>query len=118
MMYALPEGPYVKVGDHAPGEVTTASTRGFEVSPAARERAVSYVREWLPGLDPVPRAEQTCLYTWAPGEDFVVDRHGPFVVCSPCSGHGAKFAPLIGELAADLVEGGRPIARFALPRSA
>jgi glycine/D-amino acid oxidase-like deaminating enzyme len=118
MMYALPEGPYVKVGDHAPGEVTTATTRDFDVRPAARERAISYVREWLPGLDPEPRAEQTCLYTWAPGEDFVLDRHGPFVVCSPCSGHGAKFAPLIGELAADLVEGGRPIARFALGAAA
>jgi sarcosine oxidase len=27
------------------------------------------------------------------------------VVCSPCSGHGAKFAPLVGELVADLVTG-------------
>jgi glycine/D-amino acid oxidase-like deaminating enzyme len=27
------------------------------------------------------------------------------VIASPCSGHGAKFAPLIGELAADLATG-------------
>jgi sarcosine oxidase len=50
----------------------------------------------------------------APAEDFVLDRHGPFVVCSACSGHGAKFAPLIGELTTDLVEGAAPIARFAI----
>ncbi len=38
---------------------------------------------------------------------------GPFVVCSPCSGHGAKFAPLVGEVAADLACGGAsPDRRF------
>ncbi len=113
-MYALPEGPLVKVGEHTNGTVTTADDRDFTVDPSARERAVAYVRAWLPGLDPVPRSETTCLYTRTPDEDFVLDRRGPLVVCSPCSGHGAKFAPLIGELAADLVEGAAPIPRFAL----
>lgn len=113
-MYALPEGPLVKVGDHVDGTVTTADARDFTVPPEARERAEAYVRAWLPGLDPVPRSETTCLYTRAPGEDFIVDRHGPIVVCSPCSGHGAKFAPAIGELVTDLVEGAEPVARFAL----
>jgi sarcosine oxidase len=35
------------------------------------------------------------------------------VVASPCSGHGAKFSPLVGSLVADLVQGGRPHPRFA-----
>ncbi|MCW2944704.1 MAG: Sarcosine oxidase [Actinoallomurus sp.] len=113
-MYALPEGPYVKVGEHVNGTVTTADTRDFTVDPAARDRAVAYVRSRLPGLDPVPRSELTCLYTSTPSEDFVLDRHGPLVVCSACSGHGAKFTPLLGELAADLVDGRPPIGRFAL----
>jgi hypothetical protein len=43
------------------------------------------------------------------------DREGPFVVCSPCSGHGAKFAPLVGQIAADLAcDGDRPDPRFTL----
>lgn len=113
-IYALPEGPWVKLGEHLGSTVTTAEARDFTVDPEARERALAYVREWLPGLDPAPRSEVTCLYTWAPGEDFVLDRHGPIVVCSPCSGHGAKFAPLIGELVTDLLEGAPPIDRFAL----
>jgi monomeric sarcosine oxidase len=113
-MYALPEGPLFKVGEHVNGTVTTAEGRDFTVPPEARDRILAYVREWLPGLDPEPRSETTCLYTRTPDEDFVLDRRGPIVVCSPCSGHGAKFAPLIGELAADLVEGGAPIPRFAL----
>jgi glycine/D-amino acid oxidase-like deaminating enzyme len=113
-MYALPEGPLLKVGEHVNGTVTTADDRDFTVDPQARERALAYVREWLPGLDPALRSETTCLYTWAPGEDFILDRSGSIVVCSPCSGHGAKFAPLVGELVTDLVEGGDPIARFAI----
>ncbi|MFJ6658412.1 hypothetical protein ACIQNG_18895 [Streptomyces sp. NPDC091377] len=48
-----------------------------------------------------------------PERGFLLDRAGPFVVCSPCSGHGAKFAPLIGELTTDLVTGaGGPPAPF------
>jgi monomeric sarcosine oxidase len=113
-VYGLPEGPLFKVGEHIDGTVTTADSRDFTVAADARERVLAYVREWLPGLDPQPRSETTCLYTRTPGEDFVIDRRGPIVVCSPCSGHGAKFAPLVGELATDLVEGGAPVPRFAL----
>jgi sarcosine oxidase len=94
-----------KVGEHDAGRATTASTRSGVVDPAARASIVAYVKEWLPGLNPTPRSESTCLYTETPSEDFLIDRVGRLVVCSPCSGHGAKFAPLVGELVADLVTG-------------
>jgi sarcosine oxidase len=94
-----------KVAEHVGGKFTTADERDGVVNPIARERVTEYVRRWLPGLDPMPRGEATCLYTETPSEDFVLDRVGDLVVCSPCSGHGAKFAPLIGELTADLVTG-------------
>ncbi|MBB4933412.1 sarcosine oxidase [Lipingzhangella halophila] len=90
------------------GEPTAPGDRSGVVSPAARDRVTDYVREWLPGLAPTPFNEATCLYTSTSGADFVLDRTGPVVVCSPCSGHGAKFAPLIGEVAADLADGGQP----------
>ena len=55
-------------------------------------------------------------------EDFVLDRAttrgGSVVIASPCSGHGAKFAPLVGVLVADLVEGAAPHPRFAFRGSA
>jgi sarcosine oxidase len=35
----------------------------------------------------------------------VLDRVGPIVVASPCSGHGFKFAPLFGRALADLATG-------------
>lgn len=96
-----------KVAEHfaAANPATTAEHRSGVVDPAARARIVDHVRRWLPGLDPDPFAESTCLYTSTASEDFVLDRVGPVVVCSPCSGHGAKFAPLIGELVVEVVTG-------------
>jgi sarcosine oxidase len=94
-----------KIGEHDSGKPTTAGDRDGLVDAAVRASVVRYVKRWLPGLDPTPRNEATCLYTETPSEDFIVDRVGDLVVCSPCSGHGAKFAPLIGELVADLVTG-------------
>lgn len=105
-----------KVAEHDAAEYdTTARTRSGAVDPAGRRRVVEYVQEWLPGLVPEPFAEATCLYTSTANEDFLLDRVGPIVLCSPCSGHGAKFAPLIGELTADLITGtGTPERRFTL----
>jgi sarcosine oxidase len=64
---------------------------------------------------------ETCLYTRTPDEDFILDRVGPLVVASPCSGHGFKFTPLIGEVLADLVTGEAPeipLERFRADRPA
>jgi sarcosine oxidase len=91
-----------KVGLHDWGPETTADARDGRVDPRGVAALVEYVTRWLPGLDPAARAQTTCLYTSTPSEDFLLDRVGPLVVCSPCSGHGAKFTPLVGELAAAL----------------
>ena len=121
-IYGMPSGrdggaaPAVKVARYDGGPVTSASARDGVIDPVARDSVIEYVRERLPGLDPEPVAEASCLFTFAPNDDFILDRHGPYVVVSPCSGHGAKFAPLVGELAADLVEGRRVELRFRLRR--
>jgi sarcosine oxidase len=70
-----------------------------------RDRMVDYAERFLPGLVPEPYAETTCLFTNTPNEDFVIDEVDGLVVVSACSGHGAKFAPLLGEFAADLATG-------------
>ena len=101
----------VKLGEHGNGVVTTGDDRDGIVSPAARDRVTRFVRERLPGLDDKPVGELTCLYTATVNEDFILDRQGPLVISSACSGHGAKFAPLTGELVADLVCSGSPADR-------
>lgn len=123
-LYGQPSGsdgglfPAVKVAEHDRGTPTTARTRDGVVDPSSRTRVSGFVRDRLPGLEPDPVAETTCLYTTTPDEDFVLDRHGPLVIVSPCSGHGAKFAPLIGAMAADLATGrAEPRPRFRLDRT-
>ena len=109
-------GEGVKLAEHHAGPEVDASTRDGMVDPGSRERIVQFVEHWMPGLLPIPATETTCLYTTSPTEDFVLDRVGPVVVASPCSGHGFKFAPLVGGIIADLVDGADGPARFQLPR--
>jgi sarcosine oxidase len=110
-VYGLPGGRDAgfagqKVAEYNGGRLLpTAAEQTGEVDPANRRRVVDYVSRFLPGLDPEPYAETTCLFTNTPGEDFIIDRVDHLTILSPCSGHGAKFAPLIGQWAADLATG-------------
>ena len=61
-------------------------------------------------------ALKTCLFTNSPDEHFIVDLHPDFSnvsIAAGFSGHGFKFASVMGEILADLaLEGG--CARFDL----
>jgi monomeric sarcosine oxidase len=101
-VYALfTPGRLLKVGLHH---------AGHEADPDAEEppnpELVRGEAQWAAerfGLrDPQPVRSETCLYTTTPDESFVLERRGRVVVGSPCSGHGFKFAPAIGERLADL----------------
>jgi sarcosine oxidase len=67
-------------------------------------------------------AAKTCHDTPAPDRDFIIDRlpGAPnIIVASPCSGHGFKVAPVIGEILADLATAGaaqHDVSRFRLAR--
>jgi sarcosine oxidase len=62
-------------------------------------------RRVLPGLAPEPVTTERCVYDNSPDGDFVVDRFGRVVIGAGTSGHGFKFAPLLGEVLADLATG-------------
>ena len=109
--YGLPGGrdaDYLgqKVAEYEGGRVMRgASEQDGVVDGANRERVIAYVKKFLPGLVPEPYAETTCLFTSTPSEDFILDEIAGITIMSPCSGHGAKFAPLLGEMAADISTG-------------
>jgi sarcosine oxidase len=109
--YGLPGGRDAgfagqKVAEYNGGKlIPSASEQTGTVDPHNRLRVTDYVRTYLPGLDPEPYAETTCLFTNTSDEDFIIDRVDGITILSPCSGHGAKFAPLIGQWAADLATG-------------
>ncbi|WP_407710417.1 FAD-dependent oxidoreductase [Arthrobacter nitrophenolicus] len=109
--YGLPGGRDAgfrgqKVAEYNGGKILpSAADQDGRISPDNRRRVIDYVAQYLPGLAPEPYAETTCLFTNTPTEDFILDRADGITILSPCSGHGAKFAPLIGQLAADLATG-------------
>ena len=77
---------------------------------AYREILRGYLRNHIPALAgaPIDLAE-TCLYTVAADEHFLVDflpGRSDVIVASPCSGHGFKFSCLIGQVLADMATGG------------
>ncbi|MDQ4065455.1 MAG: FAD-dependent oxidoreductase, partial [Actinomycetota bacterium] len=103
-VYALADpGHGIKVGEHIAGPRTDADEEGAPNLESV-ERLSAWVTERFPTADPQPWHAETCIYTNTPDEHFVLQRHGSIVVGSPCSGHGFKFAPLIGERLADLVD--------------
>lgn len=101
-VYAL-EGPGygLKAGEHRAGPVTDPDRPG-EVSEGSVARLSGWVERLYRGVDPRPVHAETCIYTNTADERFVLDRRGAVVVGSPCSGHGFKFAPAIGERLAAL----------------
>jgi sarcosine oxidase len=101
-LYALPSpGQGLKTGWHHTGPDADPDADG-PVESAVVDRMADWVAERFPGAEPHPHHAETCLYTNTEDESFVLERHGPIVVGSPCSGHGFKFAPLIGERLATL----------------
>ncbi len=111
LTYALPGGRDaqfrgMKLAEFNAGrKMASAVDQDGTIDPAARDRAVAYVKRHLPGLVPEPYAETTCLFTNTPTEAFVIDSVDGITIVSACSGHGAKFAPVTGELAAAAATG-------------
>jgi sarcosine oxidase len=65
---------------------------------------------------------QTCMFTNTEDNHFVIDVHPDYPqvsFASPCSGHGFKFASVVGEIMADLAEKGltrHDVSLFGLDR--
>jgi sarcosine oxidase len=94
------------------------------VTPADEAPVRSFVRAHLPAADGPCRHASVCLYTLTPDRHFLIDVHPEtptVVLAAGFSGHGFKFAPVVGEIIADLAMRGRtewPIALFRLDRPA
>ncbi len=101
-MYSLHDPVHgVKVGAHHAGRKADPNVPG-EPDPELVERIAGWANETYRLAEPAPVAADTCMYTSTPDETFVLEGRGRIVVGSPCSGHGFKFAPAIGERLADL----------------
>ena len=109
--YGMPGflGTGIKVARHF-GPKTDPDVEDRTVADAYREIVRGFLRNHIPALAgaAIDLAE-TCLYTVAPDEHFLVDflpGRTDVIVASPCSGHGFKFSCLIGQVLAEMATGG------------
>lgn len=101
-MYSLYDPVYgLKVGAHHAGREADPDVP-TEPQPELVERIAAWANATYRLDDPEPAAVDTCMYTTTADEAFILERRGRVVVGSPCSGHGFKFAPAIGERLAAL----------------
>lgn len=98
-------GEGVKLGLEGTVRPVDLEARSLEPDPSVTREAQEYAERWLPGADAANVSAATCLFTETTDGHFILDKVGPVVVCSPCSGHGFKFVPMIGAIAADLAIG-------------
>jgi len=112
--YGFPttDGRSIKLGVHHEGTEADPDTIDREVVDADIEPLRAFARDMLRDVSDRVVDACVCMYTNSPDESFIVisPAEVPGVtVLSACSGHGFKFASVIGELMADAILEGRPV---------
>ena len=126
LLYGFPltggDSEGVKVALHGTEELCTPETVCREIR-QEEERLIRHRLETtLPTLAGRLVRAETCLYTMTPDEHFMIGvhpQHPAVTLAAGFSGHGFKFAPVIGELLTDLATTGKTkydLGLFALDR--
>jgi len=105
--YGLPHNgdAAVKVARHHGGAITTADTVDRTVTAADQADIRSYLSRHLPKADGKLLDAKVCLYTNTPDDHFIIDRHPAHenvLIAGGFSGHGFKFAPVVGKTLASM----------------
>ena len=125
IVYGFPDfaGTGFKCASHySSGALTHADLARQDAGAEDEARTRRFLESYLPQGAGQMLAMKTCMYTMTPDEDFVIDTlpdDPRIVVASPCSGHGFKFASVVGEVVADLATVGETphdIGRFRMGR--
>ena len=101
--------PGFKVGKYhhfqetgAPERLTTGD---YEPRPDDERVLREFTSRYFPDADGPTMTLAACLFTNTPDGHFIIDQHPQLpevYYASPCSGHGYKFASVIGEVMAEL----------------
>ena len=88
--------------------MTAAEDERREVAGGEIARLRRLIGRYLPDANGAHLRSEVCLYTRTPDLHFLIDRHPAHErvwLVSPCSGHGFKFAPVIGAAVAERLAG-------------
>ncbi len=112
--YGFPslDGHSLKVAEHSGGQRIVDPLRiDRSVDPQERGRVEQFLRRHLPQVQLEARRHSVCMYTMTADEHFIVDQHPQHpnvLIAAGLSGHGFKFASVLGEILADLATGQTP----------
>ncbi len=115
-------GVGLKAALHFPSRETDPDTVVREPEPGEEEEVRGGLRRFVPGGDGLLLSQRVCLYHNTPDGHFIVDRHPECdraIMACGFSGHGFKFASVMGAVLADLATEGKtdwPIGFLGLSR--
>jgi sarcosine oxidase len=106
----ISDSPGFKLALHATGTPTDPDQVNRELSPADEETFRPCLRTYIPRADGPVLSTRICLYTNSPDSHFIIDRHPKLprvMLACGFSGHGFKFASVVGEILADYATRGK-----------
>ncbi|MDB6095462.1 MAG: N-methyltryptophan oxidase [Verrucomicrobia bacterium] len=120
--YGFPtlDGRTVKTAETSGGTpLDSADEQHDKLLPSDLQNLSQFMRNTFGSLAGRAVAHQACLQTFTNDQNFIIDHHPEtprVILCSPCSGHGFKFTPVIGEVLSHLIQGRTPAQDISLFR--
>jgi len=109
--YGFPtlDGKTIKTAETSGGtDLESADHQHDRLLPEDYENLTRFMKNTFGDLIKEHVQHKECLQTFTDDQNFIVDTHpahSQVILCSPCSGHGFKFVPVMGELLANMSEG-------------
>lgn len=115
-------GATIKVAEHrSDGDAIDPDHLDRDLHEADVARVEAVIDRRLAGMSATPVRHAACMYSMSPDEHFILGRRSNVVFAAGFSGHGFKFAPIVGSVLADLALDGHttePIDLFSPDRPA
>jgi monomeric sarcosine oxidase len=99
--------PGLKIANHnSSGHPENPDNVDRNFHPEDARDVQKFVSRYLNGVSSKLLDGKVCLYTLTPDEDFIIDLHPEnrnIAIAAGFSGHGFKFAPVVGEILSQLI---------------
>ena len=106
MFYGFPDvGDGIKIALHHAGEKIIPEDLRNIVADNNEVEDIKQIASTYLEIEPRFNYADVCMYTNTPDEHFIIDFHpsnNNIIIASPCSGHGFKFASVIGKIVSDM----------------
>ena len=102
----------IKFAHHTKGTLSDPDIVNKNISKEEEKILIEAIKKFIPEGIETLISMKTCLYTYSPDEDFILDFYNnnkDVVIATGFSGHGFKFASVIGEILSELVIKGKSI---------